>query len=659
MGLEAPRLDDRSFEDIVNEARARIAMYAPEWTDHNLSDPGITLIELFAWMTDIILYRLNRVPDKHFIKFMELIGMQLGEATPARADVSFWLSAPQPTALHIPGGTEVATTRTETDQAIIFSTDGDMLLQPAKISYLLTSLETNRERGYRAHNVNAVTKGYESIRIFGSEPMRMDDALYIGLEQDLSNHLVGLQVEVQTAEGAGINPGFDPPYIWEVLGSGVDQRWIPIRVDFDNTRGLNVDGLIRLHLPYMRRTTRAEISAYWVRCRLNVTDPENRYSVSPEIRRLNIATWGGTVGATNISRIQREVLGRSDGTPGQVFYLEHIPLLARSPEEHILVNTGDGREQRWQEVSDFSSSTGVDRHYTIDSQTGEVRFGPALQQQDGQVKRYGAIPPKGAMITMSRYRYGGGRSGNVSARTINVLKTALPYVERVSNLEAAIGGLDTETLENAKMRVPGFMRSLNRAVTASDYEYLAHEAAPERIGRVYCLQPPLTQRGENIVLIIPHIPVIRGFISPESLELPVDVRQRVQSYLDERRLLSTRLEVRAPAYQWVETEVHIHVSKHYDVQKVHDAVEERLFTFISPLTGGSDGKGWVFGRDLLTSDVIAVLLAVPGVEFVRNVKLYPVTYEDRSFTRGKETNEIALPSHGVVVSYLHSIVTSQ
>ena len=84
MGFETPRLDDRSFNDIVEEARARIPLYTPEWTDHNLSDPGITLIELFAWMTDIVLYRLNRVPDKHYIKFMELIGMHLEEAEPAR-----------------------------------------------------------------------------------------------------------------------------------------------------------------------------------------------------------------------------------------------------------------------------------------------------------------------------------------------------------------------------------------------------------------------------------------------------------------------------------------------------------------------------------------------------------------------------------------------
>ena len=90
MAFEAPRLDDRAFQDIMAEALQLIPYYCPEWTDHNPSDPGITLVELFAWMTDIVLYRLNRVPDKHFIKFMELIGMRLWEAEPAKAPVTFW-----------------------------------------------------------------------------------------------------------------------------------------------------------------------------------------------------------------------------------------------------------------------------------------------------------------------------------------------------------------------------------------------------------------------------------------------------------------------------------------------------------------------------------------------------------------------------------------
>jgi len=87
-------LDDRHFQDIVNEARARIALSCPEWTEHNVSDPGITLIELFAWMTDMLVYRLNRVPDKLHLALLELLGIRLDPPTAASTDLRFRLGAP-------------------------------------------------------------------------------------------------------------------------------------------------------------------------------------------------------------------------------------------------------------------------------------------------------------------------------------------------------------------------------------------------------------------------------------------------------------------------------------------------------------------------------------------------------------------------------------
>ena len=77
MPLPTPMLDDRKFQDIVDQAKRLIPRYCPEWTDHNVSDPGVALIELFAWMTDLLLYRVNQVPDKMYVRFLEMIGVQL------------------------------------------------------------------------------------------------------------------------------------------------------------------------------------------------------------------------------------------------------------------------------------------------------------------------------------------------------------------------------------------------------------------------------------------------------------------------------------------------------------------------------------------------------------------------------------------------------
>src|SRR5687767_8556335 len=128
MALPVPNLDDRRFQDLVDDAKRLVQQRCPEWTDHNVSDPGVTLIELFAWMTEQLLYRLNRVPDRNYVKFLELIGVRLFPPTAAVADVTFWLSAPQPEPVRVPAGTQVATVRTETEDAVSFTTSQDLTI---------------------------------------------------------------------------------------------------------------------------------------------------------------------------------------------------------------------------------------------------------------------------------------------------------------------------------------------------------------------------------------------------------------------------------------------------------------------------------------------------------------------------------------------------
>src|ERR1700682_1997330 len=105
MPLEAPQLDNLAFSDIVAQAKLLIPRYAPEWTNFNESDPGITLVELFAWMAEMTMYRLNQVPDLNYIKFLQLIGIELAPAQPARADVTFALSRRDIPSVVIPKGT--------------------------------------------------------------------------------------------------------------------------------------------------------------------------------------------------------------------------------------------------------------------------------------------------------------------------------------------------------------------------------------------------------------------------------------------------------------------------------------------------------------------------------------------------------------------------
>src|SRR5688572_28885189 len=99
-----PRLDDRDYARIVSEARALIPRYTPEWTDHNDSDPGMALLQLSAWMTEATLYRLNQVPERNYLKFLQLLGIELLPAQPARAELTFSLTRADTEGVFIPRG---------------------------------------------------------------------------------------------------------------------------------------------------------------------------------------------------------------------------------------------------------------------------------------------------------------------------------------------------------------------------------------------------------------------------------------------------------------------------------------------------------------------------------------------------------------------------
>jgi predicted phage baseplate assembly protein len=125
--IPPPKLDDRTFNDIVDEAISMIPRYAPEWTNHNPSDPGITLIELAAWMTDLLIYRLNQVPDKNYVAFLNLLGIKLRAPRAARALVRFTLvegSVKQ----RVPRGTQVSTPQATEEHSVTFETARDAIV---------------------------------------------------------------------------------------------------------------------------------------------------------------------------------------------------------------------------------------------------------------------------------------------------------------------------------------------------------------------------------------------------------------------------------------------------------------------------------------------------------------------------------------------------
>jgi predicted phage baseplate assembly protein len=666
--LPAPNLDDRDFQQLVDDAKRLVQQRCPSWTDHNVSDPGVTLIEAVAQMIDQLIYRLNRVPDLNYIKFLELIGVELRPPAASRGQVTFWLSAPQPQTVLVRSESQVATPRTDISDPVVFSTTRQLDIVPCSFVHAL--VQPNRSPGPSPMEDRTLTLGREPRPEFvergESDPQRgfeafskvpvVGDAMMVGLSAAVPSCAVLLRFNCPVS-GEGIDPR-RPPRVWEAW---TDEGWVACEVGEDGTGGLNKPGDVVLHVPDNHQAwippgfkPADNKQNGWLRCRLiEPAKDKPFYRKSPRIYDIEAHTIGGTAPMVNAEVVRSEVLGRSDGTPAQTFPLQRRPVVASDAPLSLTVLAGED-EQQWTEVRHFALSGADDRHFRVDAYAGEVQFGPAIRGARGELIRHGEIPPRGAALRLEAYQAGGGQAGNVARGQVRLLKTSIPYVSRVENRIPAIGGAEAETLSNAKARGPLLLRSRGRAVTAEDFEELARDVAPDA-ARVRCIPEAGATSGVR-VLVVPHaVSDEVGQIERADLDPPWQVLERISNSLDERRLVGTRLIVQPPEYLWLTAIVDLSARAKFDPDKVHTDVLRALYHLYHPLVGGPDGTGWPFGRSVQSHEVHAALARIPGVDMSRElrVKLYPA--EADTGKPGSAVERMDLPETGLVYSFDHQV----
>jgi predicted phage baseplate assembly protein len=656
MAIPAPDLDDRRFQELVDDAKRFVMQRCPEWTDHNVSDPGVTLIETFAHMTDTLLYRLNRVPDRLYIKFLELMGLQLFPATSARTGVTFWLSGPATAPLTIPQNTRVATRRTDVDDALVFSTAAALPIVPVALAKVLTRRPHRDSDG--TPNGVAIDDHTEELRLersfaaFDTTPSPGDELLF-GLDAAAPSNCVRFMLRCRI-EGVGVDPD-DPPLRWEAWnGDG----WSRCESGTDQTGGLNRDGYIDVHVPDDHTISVIDgARGGWIRA--VVSDPEPglpAYTTSPQIHGAVAASVGGTVDALHAELVERETIGESEGVPGQTFQLHRKPVVAAGPERRLVVSTDDGW-QRWSEVDHFADSSGDDLHYLFDEVSGAIHFGPAVRNLDGHLAQFGAIPPKGAFIQMEAYATGGGRKGNVSKGALATMRSSIPFVAAVENRHAASGGVDPETLDSAKQRGPILLRTRGRAVTAEDFEALTREAAPE-IARVRCVPVQNSADAGSIkVLVVPATATPGSGTRFEGLVPSTDTLERITARLDRARMVGTRVLIEPPSYQAVTVVAELSAAPRANTARIRDEAVARLHRYFDPITGGPTGDGWPWGRPVQAGEAYLALAGIDGVDLVQQLRLFganPVTGE-----RGAATDRLELAPNSLVFSFEHQIRVSE
>ena len=451
-------------------------------------------------------------------------------------------------------------------------------------------------------------------------------ALHLGFTHKLPVGLVSLFV-------VGVEDDDDrspvSPFLWEYLGA---RGWTEFPIA-DETAGFTRTGMLQfIGAPDAVKRDGLGGPLYRVRARLK-----------PGARSAPLTlggVWLNGVWARQGESFANETIGTSNGNPVQTFVFppQRVPVMAgevlevrewsgrgddwetavlgAAPEDlRFEVDPRDARTPtavwvRWHERPHLLSSAARDRHYSIERASGVVRFG---------APPFGMIPPAGARIVVS-YTAGGGLLGNVPAGTIIELRSGVGYVQSVTNPLPAAGGAATELTLAGRDRATARLAHRDRAVSASDFEWLAREASPE-VARVRALPiegaPGTPLRGWVTLLVVPH--------STEPAPWPVpELGARVLAHIRSRCPIgvSPRVRIVPPVYLAISVQSEIVVRTLDAVGYVEARVREQLARFLHPLTGGSASRGFAFGEAVYLSDVAALLEAIEGVDFVRHLILF-------------------------------------
>ncbi len=550
MPLQAPNLDDRTFADLLREAQLRVRQYVPEWTDFNEGDPGTAIVQLFAWFTELMLYQMNRVPERNYVKLLQLLNLEREPARPARAHVVFTPSEGERKKVTVPERTRLTVDNPDGGDPLVFETVAGFDACPHPLDAVqvydgadfhdVTALNDAdgvpwNPLGWNPQPGNALYLGFKPV--IDKKPDNRAEVAPAGFPERL---VLRTFLPTRAADGPPphVKSGEPPPppavqLAWEYrskLDEGAD-RWRPLTRLTDETAELTREGRIELRIPADELLatyegvlvpaepptdppTEDQLKArrFWLRCRLGGgAYPRDRVPRVASVR-------ANVVEVVNLATVRDEEVAVGDGfSRGDEddpvrFRLRRRPV---DPSSLDLVVEVPGRPvEGWKRVEDFDRSGPNDPHYTLNPSTGELRFGNG---------RTGRIPEPGARVVARSYRYGGGAAGGkLRAGAISAPPATVPGVDAVTNPRPAFDGKDEEPVEQLMERAPRAIRGDRRAVTADDYrthaEKLHGVAKAAVLERRHPHYPGADIPGAVTVAVVPDGMPAGSYPSPALIE---------------------------------------------------------------------------------------------------------------------------------------------
>ena len=637
MPITPPSIDDRRFQDLVRDTLARVPVHTPEWTQLGESDPGVTLVELFAFLTESLLYRANRVPEISRLKFLRLLGVPLAAATPARGLVAFTSKRSDARSETLAGGSEVRA------GSVAFRTTATIDVLPVEArAYVKFKAATSAadqayyELLYQAAALGSATdlQMYEARALDGRQAVDLgretvDGVLWVAILA-LPNAAVASVAEQLAGRtlSLGLVPFVDDaPRTLGTQGQGASGGEASALVTYEMPvveAGTVVDPAA---VRYLQRPSRSASNVLLAPGTVEIMLPAKEQigtwrdldpleagvaNLPPAIEDSALAdrvvTWLRVVPSSaararflwagiNVAAIEQriavanELLGVGDGLPDQVCKLARAGVVPGSLRIDVVQA---GSAARWTEIDDLMAAGPEVRAqalrapgqvwrdprpaevFVVDAEAGTVRFGDGLR---------GRRPAKDARIVV-QYDVCDGARGNVAVGAI-ASGPALPPGIKPNNPLPTWGGADAEDARSGERRVANFVRHRDRLVTADDFAEVARRAPGVEIGRVEVLaawHPDLADSepgdapGVVTLMLVPRH-------DPRQPDAPAPDRAFIDAlcrHLDPRRLVTTELVLRGPEYVPIWLSLGITVAGGFAAPEVRDKVKQRLREYLAP-----------------------------------------------------------------------------
>jgi hypothetical protein len=683
VSIPLPNLDDRRWSDLVEQGRALIPLYAPEWTDHNASDPGVTLMELLAWIAEGDLYRLNRITTRQKRRLLQLLHIRSEPPRPATVVGELRITGTGSAAL--PDAIEFAG-QTLNGEPLAFRSTKPLQVAATELRAVQQRRDAN---GYR--DATAAWLRQDAVPAFGDDPVPGAE-LYLGFEQPLAAGVwtslyfivAGAKARLderrrilEASHATSLPAHHSTRLAWEYFAAaGGAGRWLPLDVDED-TRSFTLSGAVRVRPgSAMKAQALGQVtrSLFYVRCRFAA----GAFDEAPRLERIFVnalelvqatavgQTWPIAPGAVIWGTpVPGQLAGlHLEMQQGAIVKMTVDPSPAGDPTFRILgytaptasvpgtllvqaalagVGTGEPEQtitigprpivepsfrlfslegtawRAWTRVDDFAASTRSSAHFLLDPTTGDVTFG------DGEK---GRVPHAGRLlVAMYDATVADRETGRVTAVADSPLnRVRLPDPTVIGKLTVAQqtvleDGAAAEALAHAIGRAIESREASLRAVTVGDFESLAEDTPGTRIARV-AVRPNLYP-GLDCVSAPGIVTVVVVPSLPVARPAPsAGLIAEVTRRLEPRRTIGTRIIVTGPGYLEVAVRARIKAFDAADTTRLRRNIADALDAFFHPLRGGPDRTGWPLGRDVFRAEVMQVIDETAGVDHVLSLELH-------------------------------------